>query len=222
MAHEARGMALEEITSASPETLGLLMLKTDLHATRLDNHTQLAAVSDAIADGMAVAKSVRKRFPGLTPREIAGELGIPVVASDTDPLVGSIWRYAEYRLRPARIVLYKRGLAPLEQALTDGLAARLLGHATMQDVFVAHELYHHAEAIRPDVPIASRHQVTLLQIGKWRWRTGVATLGEIAAGSFSQALLDLPYHPKVLDCVAWPLLRELQSVSPAGDAKRDR
>jgi hypothetical protein len=151
---------------------------------------------------VATAKDMRKRFPGLAPREIARELQIPIVATDDDPMVGSIWRFAEYRSRPPCIVLYTRGLAPLEQALADHLAVRFLGHARPQDVFVAHELYHHAEAVRSEIPIARRYRPTLLQIGKWRWRTGIATLSEIAAGSFSQALLDLPCHPKVLDYVA--------------------
>ena len=204
MAYEGRSLPFDEITAASPETLGLLMLETDLHATRLDHRTQLAAVSDALADGVATARSLRERFPGLAPHEIARELEVPVVAIDDDPLVGSIWRFAEYRSRPPRIILYTRGLAPLERALVDNLATRLLGRATTQDVFVAHELYHHAEAIRSEVPIARRYQPTLLQIGKWRWRTGIATLAEIAAGSFAQSLLNLPCHPKVLDYVTWP------------------
>jgi hypothetical protein len=203
MMREAR-LQFEEITAASPETLGLLMLKTDPHATRMDDRTQLAAVSDALADGAATAKSLRKRFPQLAPHEIARELQVAVETIDDDPLVGSIWRFAEYRSRPPLIVLYARGLAPINQALADNPAARLLGEATTQDVFVAHELYHHAEAIRSEVPVARRYQLTLLQIGKWRWRTGIATLAEIAAGSFAQTLLELPCHPKVLDYVVWP------------------
>jgi hypothetical protein len=205
MTQEGRGRPLQEITTASPETLGLLMLKGDIHAARLDDRAQLAAVSDALADGVATAKSLRKRFGGLSPREIARELQVPVVAVDDDPLVGTVWRFAEYRSRPARIVLYTRGLAPLEQALVGDLATRLLGQATTQDVFIAHELYHHAESIRPEAPIARRHQATLFRIGPWRWRTGIPTLGEIAAGSFAQTLLDLPCHPKVLDYVVRPL-----------------
>jgi hypothetical protein len=203
MTREAR-LQFEEITAASPETLGLLMLKADPHATRMDDRTQLAAVSDALADGVATAKSLRKRFPRLAPHEISRELQVAVETVDDDPLVGCIWRFAEYRSRPPCIVLYARGLAPLNRALSDKLATRLLGEATTQDVFVAHELYHHAEAIRSEVPIARRYQPTLLQIGKWRWRTGIATLAEIAAGSFAQTLLDLPCHPKVLDYVVWP------------------
>jgi len=191
-----------EIATASSGTLGLLMLKADLHAARLDDRAQAAAVADALADGADTANDIRFRFPGFSPGEIARAFGIPVEMNDGDPLVGSIWRFAEYRPRPPRILLYTRGLAPLEQALADGLATPLLGTATTEDVFIAHEFYHHLEATRPEVPVARRHQATLLKIGRWRWRTGIAMLSEIAAGAFAQALLDLPCHPKVLDYAA--------------------
>src|SRR3954454_21421565 len=189
-----------EIVAASPETLGLAMLKADPHGWRLDRAAQLAAVSDALADGAATARDLRKRFPALMPQDITRELGIPIDTTDEDPMVGSIWRFAEYRPRPPRIMLYSRGIAPLERTLAS--SERLLGGATPRDVFVAHELYHHADAIRSEVPIAVRYQPTLFRIGSWRWRTGVAALAEIAAGAFAQSLLDLPSHPYVLNCVA--------------------
>ncbi|MDI4231889.1 hypothetical protein OZ411_03565 [Bradyrhizobium sp. Arg237L] len=201
MVQDGARLPLEQLATASPETLGLLMLKTDRYAIRLDGRTQLAAVSDALLDGAATARSLQQRFPGSGPREIARELQVPVVAADDDPLVASIWRFAEYRSRPPHIVLYTRGIAPLEQVLVDDLAKRFLGRATTRDVFIAHELYHHAEAIRSAVPIARRYCATLLKLGKWQWRTGIATLAEIAAGSFSQTLLDLPCYPKVLEHV---------------------
>jgi hypothetical protein len=189
-----------EIAAASPETLGLAMLKADPHGWRLDRAAQLAAVSDALADGAATARDLRKRFPTLTPQEVARELRVPIETTDDDPMIGSIWRFAEYRPRPPRIMLYNRGIAPLERELAN--SERLLGRATPRDVFVAHELYHHAEAIRSEVPIARRYQPTLFRIGNWRWRTGVAALAEIAAGAFAQSLLDLPCHPWVLNFVA--------------------
>jgi hypothetical protein len=188
-----------DIVAASPETLGLAMLRADPHGRRLDRDAQLAAVSDALADGVATARDLRKRFPVLTPQEAAHEFGVPIETTDDDPMIGSIWRFAEYRPRPPRIMLYNRGIAPLERS---SLIERLLGRATPCDVFVAHELYHHAEAIRSEVPIARRYQPTLFRIGNWRWRTGVAALAEIAAGAFAQSLLDLPRHPCVLNLIA--------------------
>jgi hypothetical protein len=193
---------LAEVMAASPETLGLVMLEADPHARRLDRAAQLSAVRDALADGAATAKSLRRRFPDLAPHEIARELDVPVESTDDDPLVGSLWRFAEYRERPARILLYSSGLAPLDRAVASDLAMRLVGPATPRDVFIAHELFHHAEAIRPETPIARRHQPTLFRIGGWHWRTGIAALSEIAAGAFAQALLELPCHPRVLDLIA--------------------
>lgn len=198
----ASGQPFEQIEAASPEMLGMLMLRSDLHAARLDDCAQHDAVIDALGDGTATAADVRKRFPGLSPREIVAELGIKLATTSDDPLVGTIWRFAEYRPRPPQILLYERGLAPVERGLARAPAARLLGDATLDDVFIAHELYHHMEATRAETPIARRHQATLFRIGKWRWRTGIATLAEIAAGAFAQGLLGLPCHPKVLDFVA--------------------
>lgn len=188
--------------AASDETLGLVMLEDDPHAWRLDGATQLAAVRDALADGASLAKSLRQRFSDLAPQAIAHQLGVPIEATDDDPMVGSLWRFAEYRQRPPRILLYRRGLTPLDRILIGALAVRLLGQATPQDVFVAHELFHHAEATRSDTPIARRHRPSLFRIGNWHWRTGVAALAEIAAGAFAQTLLDLPCHPRVLDLIA--------------------
>jgi hypothetical protein len=195
-------LRLAELMAASPRTLGLIMIEADPHASRLDRPAQLAAVSDALADGAATARNLQERFPRRTPEELARKLQVPIETTDDDPMVGSIWRFAEYRPRPPRIMLYNCGLAALEGALTGTLATGLLGRATPRDVFVAHELYHHAEAIRSEVPIARRYRRTLFRIGNWHWRTGIAALAEIAAGAFAQSLLDLPCHPKILDFVA--------------------
>jgi hypothetical protein len=197
----ARASRFSEVAVASPETLGLIMLRGDPHAKLLDRSTQFAAVSDALADGTAAAMNLRARFSGLAPEQITHELRLPIEMTDADPMAGSIWRFAEYRPRPPRIVLYSRGLVPLERMRTS-TRTQLLGRAALSDVFIAHELYHHVEATRSEVPIARRYQPTLFRIGKWHWRTGVAALAEIAAGAFAQSLLDLPYHPKMLDFVA--------------------
>ena len=93
-------------------------------------------------------------------------------------------------------------IKPCWSAVAGDLAVRLVGRAAPRDVFIAHELFHHAEATRPETPIARRYQPTLFRIGSWHWRTGIAAMSEIAAGGFAQALLDLPCHPRVLDLIA--------------------
>lgn len=203
----AESRLLAEALAASPQALGLAMLQSDPHAVRLDHASQCEAVAAALAEGAATSADIRKRYPALTPQEIARELRVAVETTDDDPMVASIWRFAEYQPRPPRIVIYNRALVPLERILAGDLAARVLGRATLQDVFVAHELFHHAESVRSEAPISRRYRATLFQIGKWRWRTGIATLSEIAAGAFAQSLLDLRCHPRVLDFIALDFIR---------------
>jgi hypothetical protein len=198
----ANAERLNEIGTTSPEALGLAMLQADPNAWRLDRDQQLAAVSEALVDGAATARHFRSRFGTSKPTEIANQLGLTIETTDSDPLVGSIWRFAEYRARPPGILLYRHGIALLERELCGATAARLIGQVAPKDVFIAHELYHHAEASRPQPPTSRRHRVVLFRLGRWHWRTGIAALSEIAAGSFAQELFDLPCHPKILDAVA--------------------
>jgi hypothetical protein len=211
---------LAELAAATPEALALAMLEADPHARRLDRVTQLAAVTDALADGTNAVRALRGSFSDCSPQAIAHALGVPIESIDDDPMVGRLWRFAEYRERPARILLYARGLAPLDRVVTDELAARLLGPATPRDVFIAHELFHHLETIREDTPIAQRYRPSLFRLGGWHWRTGIPALSEIAAGAFAQELLGLPCHPRVLDLVARDAVSPNASVarmaSPSG------
>ena len=102
MTRAESGLSPGEMTTASPETLGLLMLKTDIHARHLDDSAQLTAVSDALADGAATAEDFRKRFPGSAPREIARQLQVPIVATDDDPLAAGEDRHAPQCLDATR------------------------------------------------------------------------------------------------------------------------
>ena len=147
---------LTDIMSASAEMLGLAMLQADPHGWRLDGATQLAAVRDALADGEATAKELRVRYSGLDPRGIAQAFRVPIEVSNDDPMVGTLWLFAEYQQRPPRILLYSRGLALLERTMVGALAEKLLGRANLRDTFLAHELFHHLEAIRMDQPISQR------------------------------------------------------------------
>src|SRR4030081_2015639 len=126
----AAPLRLAELMAASPRTLGLIMIEADPHASRLDRPAQLAAVSDALADGTATARGLQERLPGRSPDELARKLQVAIETTDDDPMVGSIWRFAEYRPRPPRIMLYNRGIVPLERKLVHSGATRVPGRAS--------------------------------------------------------------------------------------------
>src|SRR6267154_1047463 len=187
---------------ASPEAIGRAMLLGDSNAWRLSKAEQIAAVSDALADGAATARDVLSRIGSLPPDLLAARLGVSVATSNEPAQLGSLWRLADYAVRPTpSITLYRDGIAVIEAVAAEPDTACLLGDSNPREILIAHELYHHIETARPECQVSRRWKVTLIKLGRWRWQSGLPVLSEIAAGAFAQALLHLPVHPHALDLV---------------------
>ena len=187
---------------ALPEAIGRAMLLGDSNAWRLSQAEQVAAVSDALADGAATARDVLSRIGSMPPDLLAARLGVSVAISNEPARLGSLWRLADYAARPApSITLYRDGIAVIEAAAIEPDTAYLLGDSNPRGILIAHELYHHIETVRPECQVGRRWKVTLIKLGRWRWQSGLPVLSEIAAGAFAQTLLRLPVHPHLLDLV---------------------
>jgi len=155
----------------------------------------------ALADGAASANALRDRFPDLAPREIAHELGVPIEATDDDQWSarsGDLPNIASGRpafcFTAADSHRSSRGCRSFSRAIARA--------ATPQDVFIAHELYHHTEAIRPDMPIARRYSRHYFELAAGAGGPASQALSEIAAGAFAAVAPRSACHPKVLDLVA--------------------
>ena len=68
--------------------------------------------------------------------------------------------------------------------------------------FLAHELFHHLDNLPHHLPARKLRQVTTLKLGSWTLRSGLVSAPEVAAGSFAQTLLRLPFHLKLVDLLA--------------------
>jgi len=112
-------------------------------------------------------------------------MGVAVETSDRDGGYGTVIVFADYTPRPPRIRLYRAAIAALDARL-DGHPDRDLLSAGTRTVFLAHELFHHWEALHPD------------QVPSRRDRT----LSEMAADAFAQSLLGLRHHPALLEKLA--------------------
>lgn len=186
---------------ATQESLGLVLLWSDMQSKRVGPASEAKFVRSALAAGHAAADDLCSRFGSLTPEGYASRLGVAVHTTDRDPLRGDQLLYAEYCDKSSEILLYQRALDHLRSATENDVAGRYFGGLNVSSLFIAHELYHCVEARRRESPIARRHRVVLIRVGPFRWHSGLSSLGEIAAGCCAQRLLRLEYHPKMLDFV---------------------
>ena len=185
---------------ATPRALGLLLLREDPQSARIAADRRAALVDAALEDGARIADAVSKRW-GREPDRIALRGGVSVSDCDTEQGWGATVVYAEYLERPARVRLFRPAIARLDRGLAEPGVRHITGIERARSALLAHELYHHFDAVRDGVPLARRHRVTLLRFGAWQWTSGLVSLAEIAAGAFAQRLLGLRWHPRFFDII---------------------
>lgn len=186
--------------TATPAALGHFILRGDLQYRRIAEAARRGLIAGAIADGARQAELVRTRW-GSDAGHIARMLHLRVEVTRDEEGGGTTVLFGEYRSRSRTVRLYRPAIERLNAALADAVWQDWLGIADAMPVFLAHEIYHHLDTTESGVPVARRTPVCLLQIGTWRWTSGIQALSEIAAGSFAQTLLGLPVHAKLLDFV---------------------
>lgn len=187
---------------ATPQALGLLELEEDRQFHRIAASDRQRLVDVALEDGASVADTMHRIFGQACPDDIAGRLGVEVKTVDGEGGFGTVAVFADYVPRPAAIRLYAPAMAALDAHLGVYPDRDCLGAAGTRSLFLAHELFHHLEGLRPAHALAARHRVALFTLGPLRLTSGLSSLAEVAAGAFAQKLLGLRYHPKLLDIVA--------------------
>lgn len=149
----------------------------------------------AHACGEELAGKILRENPGVQPEAYAGTLGLTVehVTGDgADPAMFACFT------EPDRITVFRRTAELAEQLVAEKSLASLLGAVRLEDVLVAHELYHYFEFSMPGL-YTGRKLLRLWKIGRLQNWSRLVSLQEIGAMAFAQRLLGLPYSPYVFD-----------------------
>src|SRR5262245_20407278 len=186
--------ALPRLTARS---LGYSLLAQDAVFPRIPRHARSALVDAALQDGSARAEAIAARL-GRDPWMIGRRLGVSIVRSDADASFGTVMVFAEYSAAPPRITLYRKAIAAMNGRLSHPLL-RVVGVEDCERTVLAHELYHHLAHTGAHPSLSRRYRVNQLQIGRWRWSSGIAALEEIAAGAFGPVFIGSKFHPRLLE-----------------------
>ena len=195
------------IEEHEPLALGQALLREDPQYERIPVGHRVLLVEAALDDGRSVAARIARLW-GSDPARIASRRNIPIVETDADGGYGSVVVYATYTSGPQRITLHRAAIARLSSfaqahgsqfPMGLGMYVAALDIAAIKSIFIAHELYHHFDCLRGNARLSRRHAVRIFSIGPWKWKSGLSSLSEIAAGAFAQRLMGLPFHPALLD-----------------------
>jgi len=196
------GLLDQALPHARPERLGHLILRGDPQFFRLTAEESEEVVRTALGLGVRYAEELVAEQGSRDPLALAARLGIKVVISDDRSRYGHVLQYAEYHSRPPQIQVYRKAMESINRLLEDPAIAELLGLSDVTPAFLAHELFHHLDNLPDRQPAKRVRQVVTMSLGPWRIRSGLIAAPEVAAGSFAQTLLPMPFHLKLFDLLA--------------------
>lgn len=171
-------------------TLAALELAKDKNFHLITADERVRVMKEALKIGDEVASWAVAEFGTADPRKIAEKVGAKIFGRDKGQLKAS-----EYRKEAREIVIFRDTLDKLTKEVTQpDLSERLLR------LLIAHELFHHLEETRIG-PVYKRFKFP----GKWWTSFYIKGLSEVAAQSFTQALLEIEISPPIFDYLTYIL-----------------
>ena len=144
--------------------------------------------------GEKLADGISSEAPGTRPEAYAESCGVTVEHAEEAEDGAMFACFTE----PDRITVYQKTIESAQSLIAEQGLEDILGDIRVEDVLLAHELYHYLEYARPGV-YTGRKLLRLWKIGKFQNWSKVVSLQEIGAMAFTRRLLGLPYSPYVFD-----------------------
>lgn len=185
---------LIQLLELDDEKWGQYALTWDSLWSRLTPEERSAVVLRAQRTGRREAERMVLRLHSRDPEILCGEYGVTV---EEEPELNGCGVYLFARFQePDRVCLYGETIQRVDRFVRETLPERFW--CPVRQLVLAHELFHVLESRDPELPT---HSMTapILKLGRHSWRRRLTVPSEIAAMSFSGALLDAPFYPQALD-----------------------
>jgi hypothetical protein len=170
--------------------LWLAMLREDPVYRKIPEDLRRPAIERAAAYGRQAALDSASRYGTTDPMAISQRLGVQVIFSDEAYLFGKIVQTSTYVHRTRTIKIYTGAVAEMNAFLAQHGLEEPLRIENVTPVYLAHDSLGRA--------------ADLLRVVTFKWgplvlRSGISQMSEIAADAYAQALLQLPFAPRLLD-----------------------
>lgn len=154
--------------------------------------------------GLALGGEAAREYRPLAGERIAAfaeRLGCRVRMAGGPNEVGRFSIRTEYRPRDATIIVYRRSVRQMLTVLRSLASQEAWTVERVEDVHLAHEVFHHLEATRLGLVNERLPKVITFEWGPLVRRTSVRRAREIAAHKFAKDALQLPFMPNLIDVI---------------------
>lgn len=133
------------------------------------------------------------------PSAYAFALEIDLVRETTEPSVFFPY-FALYRSRPPSITIAQAAILMTRKIISEQGLELSLGKVDLEELAIAHEVFHHIEHIHPDI-YTVKAKLDVVWLAGIHHKQHLNASGEIAGRHFSKLLTGLSYSPRVFEVV---------------------
>lgn len=195
--------SLEELVAAAQafpdHAYANLQLKSDPLFGQVPEDDIEVLAAAALDCGAKTATAIRQEHGEIPPRQIAEALGVKVHMAEMPPgtmqIVCSL-----YEASRKAITVHSNILKTVRLALLPTDPAGPFDEASLTNMAIAHELFHHLEEITPTI-FTRTFRITLWQLGPMKNTSGIPALSEIGAFAFAKSLCRLPFYPALINLI---------------------
>ena len=174
---------LNRLLRLSDEEWGLYAFSREPLKSKFSIDKRIALTNESIRCGQYHAQALIKKHGRTTSNEYAEKLGLDVTFADR-PNDGGFVIFAQYK-PPKGIWIFNDSIKKAEVTLKLNPDISFLSKVDIQNVLIAHELFHYIEHITPDIYTKSE-KIELWSFGPFSNKSSISCLSEIAGMKFAK------------------------------------
>ena len=187
---------LDFLISINDEEWGQYAFSRDPLKGKVSEELRKEMIYKANECGQNEALKIKKKYKNMSIKDIIKKMGLEVIEKDSN-ITDSYIMFACYN-SPNKITIFKKNKLLVEKYISDNKINNKLENVDVESVLLAHELFHHIEENNKDI-YTKNTKIVLWKIGSYKYKSGLVSIGEIAAMSFAKELLSLSYNPYLFD-----------------------
>jgi len=187
---------IKYLSSFTDQEWGIYAFSRDPLYKKINPTLMNEFIEKSIECGHNQAKLLLEKYPNKSIKEIANIFNLEINVKDSYGTDNYIM-FACYN-SPNKITLFKQNIELGKEFIREEQIAPLLENVNIEDLLIAHELFHYFEEKIPEI-YTKNAKIVLWSIGKFQYKSRLVAVSEIAAMCFAKELLSLSYNPFVFD-----------------------
>ncbi|HLR34963.1 MAG TPA: hypothetical protein VK071_06480 [Tissierellales bacterium] len=183
---------------ATDKVMSLAELREDELYKKMPDEEIKYYVEESINIGLETAKKLLSTYATIDLEKICEDKGIKVIL-DTDEYGFELIKLRGKYDGKKKIVLYNKSISRIEEKLKELELSNTFNYNQIKEIQLAHELFHCLENKEIGITSEKLEPLIVKHIGIVKREYPVVKTSDIAAHIFTKELLQLEFHPKLMD-----------------------